>query len=311
MKKTTATIAAATAALAMATLSACTTPAPPAEDGELTTIRIATLNVAATMVLPVMIEQGFLEDHGIEAEVTLGELSTFIPALGSQYDIVMTTPTDFLTSATAGFDIITSAGGWADGAGVYSKVASTIEELAGKKIATNSLAGLQYSMLVDSLEQNGIDGYELIQVPFASQPDQLIAEQVDAATVPEPFASALEAEGFTRIFTPIEEATGQAEALTGWFSTSRAFADANPEVLAEWEAAFAEAVDWIEANPEEFRAFVEEQLELDPAVAAAITLPTFTEKVTPDLLSIYLGPLVRQGILDEAVNELDLSEFVL
>ncbi len=315
MKKTTAGIVAATAALALVGLTACSTPAPePAPDGEveLTVIRVANLPVAATMILNVADEQGFLEDHGIDAEITeSGELATFIPALGTQYDIVMTTPTDFLASATRGFDIVATAGGWADGAGVYSKVASSIEELAGLKIATNSLAGLQYAALLDSLEQEGVEGVELIQVPFAAQPDQLFAGQVDAATVPEPFASAIEAEGYTRLFTPIEIATGEDAALTGWYSTSRVFADANPEALEGWNAAFEDAVDWIEANPEEYRAFVQDKLGLDPEVAEAITLPTYQKSVTADTLEMYLGFLVRQAQLDAAVEDLDLSQYVL
>lgn len=315
MKKTTAGIVTATAALALASLTACSTPTPapePGGEGELTVIRVANLPVAATMILNVADEKGFLEDHGIDVEITeSGELATFIPALGSQYDIVMTTPTDFLAAATRGFDIIATAGGWADGAGVYSKDATTIAELEGKKIATNSLTGLQYAALLDSLEQEGVEGYELIQVPFAAQPDQLFAGQVDAATVPEPFASAIAAEGYTRLFTPIETATGEEAALTGWYSTSSVFADANPEAMEGWEAAFADAVDWIEANPEDYRAFLEEKLALDPEVAEAITLPTYQAKVTADTLSTYLGFLVRQEQLDAAVEDLDLSQYVL
>lgn len=313
MKKITAGIVAATAVMALS-LTACSTPAAEPEPGagELTTIRVANLPVAATMILNVADEQGFLEAHGIDVEITeSGELATFIPALGSQYDIVMTTPTDFLSASTKGFDLVATAGGWADGAGVYSKVASSIEELAGKKIATNSLAGLQYGMLLDSLDQANVEGYELVQIPFAAQPDQLIAGQVDAATVPEPFASALEAEGYTRLFTPIEVATGEAGALTGWYSTSRVFADANAEALKGWNDAFADAVDWIEANPEEYRAFIQEKLGLDADVAASITLPTYKKKVTAQILSTYLAPLVRQGQLDATVEDLDLAQYVL
>lgn len=312
MKRTTAAIVAATAALALATLTACSTPAPEPGGDELTVIRVANLPVAATMILNVADEQGFLEDHGIDVEITeSGELATFIPALGSQYDMVMTTPTDFLASATRGFDIIATAGGWADGAGLYSKVATSIDELAGLKIATNSLTGLQYAALLDSLEQEGVEGYELIQVPFAAQPDQLFAGQVDAATVPEPFASAIEAEGYTRLFTPIEVATGEDAALTGWYSTSSAFAEANPEAMDGWNAAFADAVDWIEANPEDYRAFLQEKLALDADVAEAITLPTYQKRVTADTLETYLGFLTRQDQLDASVEDLDLSQYVL
>jgi NitT/TauT family transport system substrate-binding protein len=313
MKKITVGAFAATVAIALAGLTGCAAePAPAPEAGELTTVRVANLPVAATMILNVAVEQGFLEENGIDAQVTeSSELGTFIPALGNQYDIVMTTPSDFLAAATKGFDLVSTAGGWADGAGTYSKVASSIEELAGLRLATNSLAGLQYAMLQDSLAQAGVEGFELVQVPFAAQPDQLIAGQVDAATVPEPFASALEAEGYTRLFTPIEEATGEKNALTGWFSTSREFADANPEVLEGWAAAFESAVDWIEGNPDDFRAFVQEQLELDPAVAEAMTMPTYKKQITAEILSVYLGPLVRQGQLEESAEDLDLSAYVL
>lgn len=315
MKRTTAGIVAATAAIALASLTACAAPSPAPEGGDddaLTVVRVANLPVAATMILNVAYEKGFLEDHGIDAQITeSGELATFIPALGSQYDVVMTTPTDFLAAATRGFDIVATAGGWADGAGLYSKTATSIDELAGLKVATNSLTGLQYAALLDSLEQNGVEGVELIQVPFAAQPDQLFAGQVDAATVPEPFASAIEAEGYTRLFTPIEVATGEEAALTGWYSTSSAFAEAHPEAMEGWNAAFEDAVDWIEGNPEEFRAFVKEKLALDDDVAAAITLPTYQKRVTADTLSLYIGFLVRQDQLDQAVEDLDLAQFVL
>lgn len=317
MKKTTVRFTGAVAGLALVGLTACgggdSTETENGSDGGPTTIRVANLPVAATMVLTVAAEQGFLEDHGIDAEITeSSELATFIPALGNQYDIVMTTPTDFLSAATRGFDIVSTGNGWADGAGLISADAKTIEDLAGKKIATNSLTGLQYAMLEDTLEQHGVEGFELIPVPFAAQPDQLIAGQVDAAVVPEPWVSQLlQDPAYTRVFTPIEEATGQQGTLTGWFSTTREFADDNPEAIEGWQAALTEAIEWIQANEADFRALLERELDLQPDIAAIVTLPGYKPEITADDLGVYLGPLVRQEQLEASAEDLDLSQYVL
>lgn len=280
-------------------------------DDGLSIVRVANLPVAATMLVAIADEQGYFEDNGIKVEVTnSSELATFIPALDKQYDVVMTTPSDFLASGAKGFDIAVLGGAWADGAGVYSKDAASIDDLAGKKIATNSLTGLQYAMLQDSLETAGVEA-ELVQVPFASQPDQAKAGQVDAATVPEPFASSLAEAGFTRVFTPIEEATGETDALTGWYSTTRDFADANPEVVEGWDEAMGSAIEWIDENNADYRALLVDELELDQATAEAIEMPTWTVDVSAEQLAVYIGPLVRQGQLDDNAEDLDLSTFVL
>jgi NitT/TauT family transport system substrate-binding protein len=277
----------------------------------LTVVRVANLPAAATQLLQVADEQGFLKANGIKAEITQSsELSTFIPALGKQYDVVMTTPSDFLASATKGFDIGVLGGAWADGAGVYSKTAKSIADLAGKKIATNSLAGLQYAMLADSLATAKVTA-QLVQVPFASQPDQLKAGQVDAATVPEPWASALAEAGYTRIFTPIEQATGEKNALTGWFSTTKAFASAHPAVVTGWRAAMTSAIDWVGKNDAKFREMLTTNLKLDAKTAADLQMPTFTAVPTADNLKVYVGPLVRQKQLDAAAEKLDLSTYIV
>src|SRR5690554_3209838 len=110
MNKTIRGMVAATAVIALASVTACAADPGTEVEGngdELTVVRVANLPVAATMILNVADQKGFLERNGIKAEITeSSELGTFIPALGNQYDIVMTTPTDFLSASTKGFDLV-------------------------------------------------------------------------------------------------------------------------------------------------------------------------------------------------------------
>ena len=58
--------------------------------------------------------------------------------------------------------------------------------------------------------------------------------------------------------------------------TTQALLDEDPDLVAAYSAAMAEALDWASSNEEAVRAAISTNLEIPEEAAAGITLPTFT-----------------------------------
>jgi NitT/TauT family transport system substrate-binding protein len=308
-----------TLATSLATLSACGSDDASEGVGGATSVRVATLPAVTPMILDVAQQEGFFEDNGLDVEITQStDLGTFIPALGRQYDVVMSTPSDFLAAADRGFDVKALPGAFVaevdgfDDPGVVSSGAASIEELEGKKIGTNSLTGLQYISLVKSLDDAGVEA-ELVQVPFPSMVDQLTKGQVDAVAVAEPWRSQLLQDSANKsLFVPPLQALGLDSAPTAWYTTSGEWLGDHEDFTARWEKSMSAAMDWIAdpANEDAFRQILVDKLKLAPEQAALVELPAYQLELSSDDLDAYVDLLAGADQFEGGGDDLDTADLI-
>ena len=94
---------------------------------------------------------------------------------------------------------------------------------------------------------------------------------MDAAWAPDPFRRGSSAAAATSVVHPYQATIPGLTVLTN--ITTQELLDEDPELVADFAAAMAEALDWAAANEDAVRAAIATNLEIPEEAAAGITLP--------------------------------------
>jgi len=306
-------------AAAMLALSGCTdtgaapTSAPTddaAGSGELRPVRVAALPIAETGALWAAIDEGIFEDHGIEVEVVPAQGGAqAIPALLSG-DIQFAIGQPFGPFRADLQDLgVVIIGNYADSLpegkdvnAVVSLAASGITgpaDLAGKRVSVNSLGAAGDVTIMKAVQDAGGDPstIEFVEVAFPDAQAQLEAGNIDAAWVPDPFMSIITGGGAGNIVVhPYQATIPGLTVLTN--ITTQELLDSDPELVGDFAAAMAEALDWAMENEEAVRAAISTNMEIPEEAAAGITLPTFTSELKVEDLEELAALAVEFGVLD-------------
>jgi NitT/TauT family transport system substrate-binding protein len=183
-------------------------------------------------------------------------------------------------------------------------------DLAGKTVATNTLAGVGPTVIRNSVAVHGGDPAEVefVEVGFGEMMAALESGQVDAIWLPEPFITMAEEAGFVPVAWPYQDVSADSFP-EAFLVTTGEFAENNPEVYDAFTAAYAEALAYAAANEDEVRAILPAFTGLSPELAEAITMPKFA----PATFSIeQLQPMADVIYNDGLVSEpLNLDEFLI
>ena len=263
MKKSLATLGVlAAAALA---LSGCTDSAAPpaaspdasgdAEPMEMTTVRVAALPIAETGALWAAMEEGIFEDHGLEIEVVPAQGgANAIPALLSgdiQFAIGQPFGPIRADQQDLGVVIVGNyANSNAEGDDVNAVVAlgdsgiTRPADLAGKKVSVNTIGAAGDLTIRKAVQDDGGDpsSIEFVEVVFPDVPAQLEAGTMDAAWAPDPFRGIVLGAGGVSVVQPYQATIPGLTVLTS--ITTQALLDEDPDLVAAYAAAMAEALDW-------------------------------------------------------------------
>ncbi|GAA1701644.1 ABC transporter substrate-binding protein [Microbacterium sediminicola] len=317
MKKSLATLGALAAAVLV--LSGCTDSGAPTEptststdmSGDVTTVRVAALPIAETGALWAAMDEGIFAEHGLEIEVVPAQGGAqAIPALISG-DIEFAIGQPFgpfrANIQDLGAVIISnyasslpeSAGG--DVNAVVALEGSGITgpaDLAGKRVSVNSLGAAGDVTIMKAVEDAGGDPstIEFVEVAFPEVQAQLEAGNIDAGWVPDPFMSRIAGNGGTIVVYPYQATIPGLSLLTN--ITTQSFVDANPELVADYAAAMADALVFASANEDAVRAAIVKYMEIPEEAAAGITLPDFTAALNVADLEELANLAVGYGVLD-------------
>jgi NitT/TauT family transport system substrate-binding protein len=287
---------AALAAASVLLLTACTDSgaspsAAPTEDdaatGELTTVRVAALPIAETGALWGAIEEGIFEDHGLEIEVVPAQGgANAIPALLSG-DIQFAIGQPFGPIRADAQDLgVVIVGNYANSLAEGTDVNAVVTlgdsgitrpaDLAGKKVSVNTIGAAGDLTIRKAVEDDGGDPstIEFVEVAFPDVPAQLEAGTMDAAWAPDPFRGMVLGSGGTSVVAPYQATIPGLSVLTN--ITTQALLDEDPDLVAAYSAAMAEALEWATDNEDAVRAAIATNLDIPEEAAAGITLPTFT-----------------------------------
>jgi len=306
--------AAAALALTACTDSAAPDPVTTASDepGEIRTVRVAALPIAETGALWAAMEEGIFAEYGLEIEV--------VPAQGGAQAIPGLINGDIEFAIGQPFGPFRAA--LADlGAPIISNYASSLgadaekdvnavvalnssgitrpADLAGKRVSVNSLGAAGDVTIMKAVKDDGGDPstIEFVEVAFPDAPGQLEAGAIDAAWVPDPFMSMVANGDGLIVVHPYQVTVPGISLLTN--ITTQRLIDEDPELVKDYAAAMAEALDWAQANPDAVRAAIVKNMGIPEAAAAGITLPVFTAKIDEGKLGQLADLAVEFGVLDQ------------
>jgi NitT/TauT family transport system substrate-binding protein len=193
--------------------------------------------------------------------------------------------------------------------GVYTMPSSPIRapaDLAGKKVAVDSLNDVDDLSTTAVLQAAGVDAHQLhfVQVPFPEMGVTLRRGQVDAVWVAEPYATSVKGTlNARRIVDPFSGPT--AGLPVAGYAVTRRFADGNPRTVAAFVRALREGVADA-ADPSKVASVLPRYTSITADLAGRLTLPQYAAVPDPARLQRVADLMRQQG---KVAHQLDVASF--
>ena len=174
------------------------------------------------------------------------------------------------------------------------------EQLAGKNVAISNNTMMDY--LIDQFETE----LNLGNLTTVNMPDLMLrtttlleGKDIAAAILPDPLAAYAVAEGANIVIDDTKLSTNFSQSVV---AVTKENIDNNREQVAAMLAAYNEAIELINANPDKYRAFALECANVPENLAATYPTPSFTAKAVPteEQISRVNAWLVEKELLTEA-----------
>ncbi len=279
------------------------------QEPKLTPLKIGVLKMAALTNPWTAKERGIFQRHGLD--VTIVEFRTGNEAVaahrGGSVDVFLSIPGTAMTAVERGFDLVAiSQNEIAKKAGPDTGALEvrndspyrTIADLAGKKIAVSSLHSQKTVAMQMLFRRAGVDvnQLQLLEIPFPSQVDALRSKQVDAVDTVDPYTTQLIASGLGRVVVWDYVDSIPEQPLGAWFVKST-YAKSNGAVIARFNEAIKELIDYMMADAPRARAEVVAYTGLDPALVKDMPLIGWDYRVHADKWQAVVDMMVESGEL--------------
>ncbi|GLZ60657.1 MULTISPECIES: ABC transporter substrate-binding protein [Micromonospora] len=307
-------IAATAIALTGCTDSDASTPSDQ-DSGDLRPVRVAALPITETAALWGGIKAGLFAERGLQVEVLPAQGGAqAIPALmNGDIDFAIGQPFGPFRADLRDLGVViigNYASSYADGDDINAVVASAKSgikrpaDLAGKRVAVNSLGAAGDVTIMAAVEKDGGDPSKIkfVEVAFPDAPAQLESGNIDAAWVPEPFVTQLKARGDTFVVAPYQAVVPGLTTLTTITTKERTEKDA--KLVEDFTAAMKKTLEWAKdpANETALRQAIKDNLELPPPVADSVRLPAFGWDVDRQSLQTLAELALKYKVLDKQPN---------
>ena len=307
-------IAATAIALTGCTDSDASSPSDPAA-GDLRQVRVAALPITETAALWGGIKAGIFAKHGLNVEVLPAQGGAqAIPALlNGDIDFAIGQPFGPFRADLQDLGVVmigNYASSYAEGDDINAVVASAKSgitrpaELAGRRVAVNSLGAAGDVTIMAAVEKDGGDPstIKFVEVAFPDAPAQLEAGNIDAAWVPEPFVTQLRSRGDTFIVAPYQAVVPGLTTLTTITTKERTESDA--KLVDDFAAAMKETLQWAgdSANEAAVRQAIKDNLQLPEPVADSVKLPAFGWDLDRTSLQTLAELAQKYRVLDKQPN---------
>jgi NitT/TauT family transport system substrate-binding protein len=262
------------------------------------------------------LDQGFFKAAGLDVEITTlangGAVATALA--GGSGDVAATNLVSIATAFERGVPLTVIAGG-----GLYSTHAATTavyvtktsplhtaRDLEGKTISVASLNDLATLGLKKWLTQNGADfkKVRMLELPYPEAIAGLAAGRIDAAMLTEPWATTARDAG-DRLYAKPEDSIAPEFNIGAW-ATTRAWAQAHPDLVRRFAAAIYAAAKWANAHQDQSALILAKYAKSDPKqIAGMIRAPQSTD-LTPAHVQPPLDAAYAFAQLDKPLTASDL-----
>ena len=248
-----------------------------------TKIKIGVMPDEATLPYYVAAQEGIFANHGLDVEIIpfQSAMERDSALIAGEIDAAENDPVGVILMRNAGYDLkivslelqeTPAKMRFAIIASPASNI-SSVADLEGKKIAISMNTIIEYitDTLVGDTEVK-VKKVEVKKVPLRMQ--MLLSNEIDAATLPEPLASYALYKGAKLIISD----SMLNRTISQTVIVFRAdFLNNHPEAVHEFLAAYGEAVNRINANPEKYRALLVEKTHIPPVIASNYTIATYLQ----------------------------------
>ncbi|MDG4769821.1 ABC transporter substrate-binding protein [Solwaraspora sp. WMMD792] len=283
-----------TLAAALLVTAACGSDSSTDEAGVTDDVTDVTVGIIPIVdVAPIYLgeEKGFFAKRGINLTMESGQGgAAIVPGVVSeQFQFGFSNVTSLLTAQTRDVPVQIVANGVAstgnpegDFGGVVVREDSPIQtaaDLAGKKVAVNTLKNIGDTSVRESVRKAGgnPDDIEFVEMAFPQMPAAVANGDVDAAWMVEPsLAIAKDAGGRVVAWNFVDTAPNLTVAV---YFTSTKLAQENPELVENFQEAMAESLSYANAHPDEVRTVLRSYTDIDQAILDAMTLPMWPAEI--------------------------------
>jgi ABC-type nitrate/sulfonate/bicarbonate transport system substrate-binding protein len=287
---------------------------PQAGDDGVTPVRIAETAGAPLNFLTYGDEQGFFAQNGIDLEISSSSGgATVIPQLMSgDLDVAGSNVVSAMIAISQGLPIQMVAAGTStsdDPAQDFSALmvapdspVTGIAELAGQRVAVNSLRNINDIVLGHQLEQAGLsyDGVEFVEIPFPEMAAAVQRGDVAAAMLIEPFITVAEEQGLKIIGRPYTDLRPGLQ--IGTYLMTRRLVEQNPDLVQRFQRAVQTTADSIASDPASFREALPRISETDPAFAQKVRINQWKGATDRESLELVLDLMVEYRLVDAPIN---------
>lgn len=236
-------------------------------------------------VVYLSLQQGFFKEEGLNVTPRVMGGNPVAGIVGGDFDTGGVTWMSYLLATNRGVPMIplSEADRGAKGQALFMvKNDSPLKEtadLVGKKIAVVTVGGACDLILNDVLHKRGLDyksiGYTVMGVPDMAP--TVLRGGVDAACIPEPLLSVVQAQGGLRSVFDLFGGEYDAFPLVG-FPVTQKFAEVNPNTVAALRRALAKGLKFAHDNQDKLRDIYPTYTTLKPELARKIVLSYTPEK---------------------------------
>lgn len=280
-------------------------------DGELAQVKVGTIPAILSAPLFVGIEEGIFEKHGLDVQVSFadGGAAVIPSVLSGENQFGYSNTVSQLAAIDSGLPLQLVQPAWApcctpdeDDHGVLVLADSGINEpkdLAGKNIAVNTLQNIGEVHIRRALDKLGVNHADLkwTQLPFSDMGEALQRGDVDAIWVSEPHRTPGLNKGWKQILGPgVQSFPDQ---VAGYYSTSRRFAESNPEVVKAFRAAMVEVNTFAQANPDRVGEIAVAEMGIDAGIIDQVNVPKFPTEDDGKALRDYGAAMVEYGLIEQ------------
>lgn len=238
--------------------------------------------------------EGFFAKHNLDVTLTpIGNPQNLITgAFSGSLQIIMSNTVQFLTAVNGGLDFVVIAGGNRlnksnDPIGLVLRSDvkyNSPNDLKGLTIAVpgfNSGMNMLFKQWL-AMKHVAADQINFVEASMPNEGDMLKGRKVDGVLSADPFKQKMVDSGDGKLVAKFYTEVIPDQPATFWVST-RAWATANPQVVAEFRASLADASQWIPGHLDETKA-----IEQQAFGSSSGEEPLFNPTVTPrDLAAIY------------------------
>jgi NitT/TauT family transport system substrate-binding protein len=289
---------------------------PATDDGGVAQVKVGIIPIVDVAPIYLGQKQGFFKNRKIELTMESGQGgAAIVPGVVSgQFQFGFSNMTSLLIAQTKNVPVKVVSNGVAstgtagkDFGGVAVRKDSPITkpaDLAGKKIAVNTLKNIGDTTVRESVRKAGGDpnGISFVEMPFANMPAAVENGQVDAAWVVEPSLSAVTAAGGRVVAWNYVDAAPDLT-VAAYFASSKLIAD-DPDLVKRFTEAMNESLAYADAHPDEVREILGSYTKIDPKVREALTLPKWPTEINKASVETLSKLGAQDGIFGGATPDL-------